>query len=230
MITGFNTDVDHGGRVFHVQTEDKGLQNPVVESLVYSGGEIITSRRTSYEELTENGQFSEDTVLSRMEAQHQALIRDICNGKFDRETPKPFGHSIVSNRTLDEVALEYLIETVELGPIHVDVLDKRVLHHGTAPHLRIQVTEGESERPIEGADVMIRLVSTAGDRLGLFRGRSGAGGLIEATVEIPEMPGQEAALVLEAEILGRRAESRQLIEHGRRADSAPLNTLQGRRA
>ncbi len=47
MITGFNTDVEYEGRVFHVQTEDKGRTNPVVESLVYSGGEIVASRRAS---------------------------------------------------------------------------------------------------------------------------------------------------------------------------------------
>ena len=66
MITGFNTDVDHQGRVFHVQTEDKGLQNPVVESLIYCGGEIIASRSESYAELTENGRpfFSRTIGLS----------------------------------------------------------------------------------------------------------------------------------------------------------------------
>ena len=69
MITGFNTDVDYQDRVFHVQTEDKGLDNPVVESLVYCGGEIIESRRNSYSDLSEGGTYSEDEILMRMEAQ-----------------------------------------------------------------------------------------------------------------------------------------------------------------
>jgi len=30
MITGFNSDIEYGGKVFHVQTEEKGLDNPVV--------------------------------------------------------------------------------------------------------------------------------------------------------------------------------------------------------
>ena len=83
MITGFNTDVDYLGRVYHVQTEDKGLKNPVVESLIYCGGEIVTSRRTSYEELASHADFCEEQVLSRMEAQHDKLIRDIRNGEYD---------------------------------------------------------------------------------------------------------------------------------------------------
>ena len=38
MITGFNTDVKYKGTVFHVQTEDKGVANPIIESLIYKGG------------------------------------------------------------------------------------------------------------------------------------------------------------------------------------------------
>jgi len=51
MVTGFNTDVKHDGRVYHVQTEDKGLQNPIIETLIYMGGEILAARRTSYADL-----------------------------------------------------------------------------------------------------------------------------------------------------------------------------------
>ena len=41
MITGFNTDVKHDGSVYHVQTEARGRDNPVLESLVYVGGTIV---------------------------------------------------------------------------------------------------------------------------------------------------------------------------------------------
>ena len=40
MITGFNTDIRHNDKVYHIQTEDKGLQNPYIESLVYVGGAV----------------------------------------------------------------------------------------------------------------------------------------------------------------------------------------------
>ena len=72
MITGFNTDIDHEGRVFHVQTEDKGLDNPVVESLIYCGGEIIAKKDGPYADLLEREEYSEEEVLRRMESQHQA--------------------------------------------------------------------------------------------------------------------------------------------------------------
>ena len=48
VITGFNTDIEHDGVVYHVQTEDKGLDSPIILSLVYSGGTILASKRSPY--------------------------------------------------------------------------------------------------------------------------------------------------------------------------------------
>src|SRR3972149_72348 len=51
MITGFNTDVKYRGVVYHVQTEDKGAGNPLIETLIYKGGEILSSRRLPHASL-----------------------------------------------------------------------------------------------------------------------------------------------------------------------------------
>ena len=55
VITGFNTDIEHDGVVYHVQTEDKGLDSPLILSLVYSGGAILASKRSRYEDLIAAG-------------------------------------------------------------------------------------------------------------------------------------------------------------------------------
>ncbi|HYN42848.1 MAG TPA: hypothetical protein VE129_13785, partial [Thermoanaerobaculia bacterium] len=62
MITGFNTDIRHGDRVFHVQTEDRGTGNPIVESLVYVGGQILLSKRSPYSDLVVDGKPDEKAV------------------------------------------------------------------------------------------------------------------------------------------------------------------------
>jgi non-ribosomal peptide synthetase component F len=54
VITGFNTDVKYRGVVYHVQTEDKVTTNPLIETLVYKGGEILGSRRLPYAELVKD--------------------------------------------------------------------------------------------------------------------------------------------------------------------------------
>ena len=82
MITGFNTDVKHKNRVFHIQTEDKGEANPYVESLVYVGGEILATKRTSYAEVVKSGR-DDLAVQDLMEQQHRTMIAAIQRGRFD---------------------------------------------------------------------------------------------------------------------------------------------------
>jgi hypothetical protein len=108
MLTGFNTDVNHDGKTFHVQTEDKGEANPVIETLIYEGGQILASRRQDYAEKAGNG-MSKETLISLMERQHQAVVRDIRLGKYDPpESRRPFGEGIISDRSLDELVKEYI--------------------------------------------------------------------------------------------------------------------------
>ncbi|HSI88336.1 MAG TPA: hypothetical protein VK918_04715, partial [Pyrinomonadaceae bacterium] len=55
MITGYNTDIEHEGVTYHVQTEDKGLTKPIILSLVYNGGTILASKRAPYDDLVSSG-------------------------------------------------------------------------------------------------------------------------------------------------------------------------------
>ena len=81
MITGYNTDVRHNEVVFHVQTEDKGVANPFIESLIYVGGQVLASKRASYAELLAEGKEKE--ILALMDHQHRTMIAAIRHGKFD---------------------------------------------------------------------------------------------------------------------------------------------------
>lgn len=90
MITGYNTDVRHRGMVFHVQTEDKGVNNPSIETLVYVGGQILHRRRSEYAKLLKEGGGREE-ILERLETQHRGLIDEIKTGKLDAETESRIG-------------------------------------------------------------------------------------------------------------------------------------------
>jgi hypothetical protein len=82
MITGYNTDVRHGEVVFHVQTEDKGVSNPYIESLVYVGGQVLASKRASYAEMIAEGKEEKD-IVALMDHQHRTMIAAIRHGKLD---------------------------------------------------------------------------------------------------------------------------------------------------
>ena len=82
MITGYNTDVEYDGVVYHVQTEDKGLQTPIILSLVYSGGAILASRRTPYDDLMLSG-FDEAILSERLDRQHKLICAAIRAGRIE---------------------------------------------------------------------------------------------------------------------------------------------------
>ena len=82
MISGFNTDIDHGGVKYHIQTEDKGLKTPFILSLVYRGGTILASKRSPYEDLIESG-FDEEVLEARVQRQHKLICAAIHAGRID---------------------------------------------------------------------------------------------------------------------------------------------------
>ena len=219
MITGFNTDVDYEGRVFHVQTEDKGLANPVVESLVYTGGEIITSRRASYEDLLRSPQYTDAELARRMESQHQAIIREILSGRFDPDGPRPFGYNIVTNRSLDEVVLDFLVTEVGLEQIRLEMSDQMTFIEGTEPSVSLRVFAKSSDLPVAGAKVTVKLISSVVKPKEIFSGTTAQDGRIEAKFQIPSMPGANTAILFQAEAAGNNAEIKQLVMKGEAAPS-----------
>lgn len=82
MITGFNTDIEHDGVVYHVQTEDKGMDTPLILSLVYSGGAILASKRSRYEDLIASG-FSDEALSERLSRQHRLICAAIHAGRLE---------------------------------------------------------------------------------------------------------------------------------------------------
>lgn len=103
MITGFNTDVKYRGVVYHVQTEDKGTANPLIETLIYKGGEILASRRLPYADLVKSSE-DEAAITKLMEEQHKGMIMEVKRGKFD-----PGGErTVMEDLSLDEIVLAYL--------------------------------------------------------------------------------------------------------------------------
>ncbi len=82
MISGFNTDIEFSGVTYHVQTEDKGLETPLILSLVYTGGEILAAKRTPYDDLIKSG-FDESILSERLQRQHRLICAAIKQGRVE---------------------------------------------------------------------------------------------------------------------------------------------------
>ena len=112
MITGFNTDIEHNGVLYHVQTEDKGLDTPIILSLVYAGGTILASKRSPYEDLIAEG-FSDEVLAERLKRQHRLICAAIHSGRIDdlKRMSGRAKEAPVQEETTDEVPEE--VEEVE---------------------------------------------------------------------------------------------------------------------
>jgi hypothetical protein len=84
MITGFNTDVKHGDTVYHVQTEDKGVKNPLILSLIYVKGTILDAFRIRYQDFLASDRFSEALLQKILEFQHRQIVGAIKRGKYQK--------------------------------------------------------------------------------------------------------------------------------------------------
>ena len=82
MVVGFNHNIRYKGELFHVQTEDSGLANPHIITLLYLGGTILSSQKTSYADIIKTDQL-EQVVESIMKDQHRDMMRRLKGGEFD---------------------------------------------------------------------------------------------------------------------------------------------------
>ena len=81
-MKGYNIEIRHRGASFHVQTQDVGMRVQYIESLVYKSGKLLSSRRSFYTQLLNTPRFQEKIELL-MDDQHNAILREIAEGKFD---------------------------------------------------------------------------------------------------------------------------------------------------
>jgi hypothetical protein len=72
------------GEVFHVQTEDSGVANPHIITLLYRGGVIICSKKTSYSDILKMDNL-EIVVEELMKEQHKDIMRRLKLGEFDEK-------------------------------------------------------------------------------------------------------------------------------------------------
>ena len=80
---GFNNNVKYGGNVFHIQTEDSGLDRPhVITHLFADGGRIIKSNKRSYATEVKRDDIA-PYVRQLMKGQHMEMAIMLREGKFD---------------------------------------------------------------------------------------------------------------------------------------------------
>lgn len=81
---GFNNNIKFRDTVFHVQTEDSGLDAPhIITHLFADGGRVIKSHKRSYESEVNRSDVAE-FVRSLMKSQHLEMVMKLREGSFDK--------------------------------------------------------------------------------------------------------------------------------------------------
>lgn len=82
-LLGYNTNVRHKGRIYHIQTEDSGINHPhIITHLFADGGRIVASKKTSYADYVGAPDLRE-TVKALMREQHKAMFIGLRDGLYD---------------------------------------------------------------------------------------------------------------------------------------------------
>lgn len=84
MQLGVNQNINYKGVTYHIQTEDGGRNNPVITTLLFKGGTILASRRTSYEDILKSDQL-ETVVKEIMAEQHKSILKDLKNARHGKQ-------------------------------------------------------------------------------------------------------------------------------------------------
>jgi hypothetical protein len=223
VITGYNTDVDYGGVTYHVQTEDKGLQTPMILTLLYVGGAILASKRTPYDDLVTSG-FDEDVLRKRLERQHKLICAAVHAGRI--EELKRMGEREPSVAQKDPAPLPPEPEPATVtGPADPDVtigadeegfavklIEEPDLRGGRSITLRLVVGRVANRRldPVDGACVRVITLGTAFSPTSVSV-VTDQNGIAEVPVSLPVFGSGRAAILVKAEVGDETAELRRII-------------------
>ncbi|MEM9069120.1 MAG: hypothetical protein AAGE52_11470 [Myxococcota bacterium] len=88
-LLGYNTNVRHKGKLYHIQTEDSGVKHPhIMTHLFADGGRIIASKKTSYGDIV-GTEDMRDRVKQMMRDQHKAMFIALRDGVYDEDEAEP---------------------------------------------------------------------------------------------------------------------------------------------
>ncbi len=239
MITGFNTDIKHNEKVYHVQTEDKGVANPYIETLVYVGGEILASKKTSYAEQLKTG-VDDKWIGGLMEQQHRTMIAAIKRGRFDQPAdttrtgttprealptlaqPHDTGGVVFDDngspatlseeKTLDQVIIDYLASEAESEHLELALLNQIDFFAGSPIEMRVAARKSLSQAPIPAAAIEVKVISTVEPPRVIFRGKTAADGTTVIRCNIPAFRDGTAAVIISAQSPIGSDEVKQLVK------------------
>jgi hypothetical protein len=179
MSSGFNTDVQVGKQVFHVQTEDRGPTFFLIDTVVYQNGMVLHRHSGDYGAFAKSSEFSPDSLRERVEDQHRAIIDDLRSG------------------ALDSKIAEAMENAKQAAGIQLNLLNPKSWLSGGNVALDLEILRRLDKRPEAGAQVTVA-IEGASDTGG-HKGNADERGRARIEFPLPALGKGDLTLVIQAQ-------------------------------
>lgn len=187
MAFGHNSNVTVAGDTYHVQTEERGAAQALIDTTVYLRGRVLHRRTNSFSDLLPLNSDREQALKLRVDTQHRSVVDEIRSGKLrlndgnDAKAAAPRAAAGASATPGSDLNLELLNAKTWLSGKHAS--------------LQIVVND-HANKPVERATVMARVEGAAGPAA--FSAETNLLGRAKLEFDMPALAGPEVALVVEA--------------------------------
>jgi hypothetical protein len=176
MSSGFNTDVNHQGQVFHIQTEDRGSSYKVIDTALYQNGRVLLRKSLSYAEFAASPEFTPEWLRSRVAEHHRLIVEDLRAGLLDEEIGAA------------------QVEALKAGGLQVHLANPTSWLAGGTVSLEVEVSRKADHATLSGASVEARIEGALQDVH--FNAMSDENGRARIEFPLPPLGKGELALVI----------------------------------
>ncbi len=195
MIFGHNTNVSLGQTTYHVQTEDAGVANALIDTTVYCRGRVLHRRTNNYHDLLPLNPDREAALKLRLDEQHRQVLEEIRSGALYLPPPAPPAPVAQVEATLNKAANEETIAAPQPATLSLELLNAKTWLTGKRATLHLRITD-HAGNPVSAAKVTATVAGA--NEPGNFFAESRADGEAHLAFDMPRLHDANAAIVIEA--------------------------------
>lgn len=175
------------GNTYHVQTEERGAAQALIDTTVYLRGRVLHRRTNSFSDLLPLNSEREQALKLRVDTQHRGVVDEIRSGKLKLSAGND-AKAAAPQKAAGSVA-------VAGADLRLELLNAKMWLSGKHASLQVMVNDHAS-KPVERATVMARVEGAA--EPAAFSGETNLLGRAKLDFDMPPLAGPEVALVVEA--------------------------------
>ena len=186
MLFGHNSNVKAGDTTYHVQTEDRGASNALIDTTVYFRGRVLHRRTNNYFDLLPLNADSEQALKKRLDEQHRAVVEELRTGSLHLALPHDEKNSALAAAPGSAAAHKVLL---------LELINAKTWLSGKRALLQVAV-RNRTNQAVEGARVTVRVDGAA--EISEYSSETGPFGHAQFEFDMPRLAGADPALLIEA--------------------------------